>query len=52
MHPDLLKTLTCICPERAALEMCSEGLLCKACGRIHPIIEGIPHILSDTESDS
>jgi uncharacterized protein YbaR (Trm112 family) len=52
VHPDLLKQLTCICEERSALTEDPKGLRCVHCDRIFPLVEGIPHILPDSESES
>ena len=52
VHPDLLKQLTCICEARSPLVEDSNGLRCNSCDRVFPLVEGIPHILPDSNSES
>lgn len=41
IDPELLKILACpAC--RVGVEACDDGLRCECCGRVYPIVDGIP----------
>ena len=52
VHPDLLKQLTCPCDVRSSLSEDSGGLRCDQCDKVFPLVEGIPHIRPDSDSES
>lgn len=46
ISPELLEILACpVCKQPVKLE--GEELVCVACGRRYPIVNGIPHMLPD-----
>lgn len=48
LHPRLLEILVCpACREPVTELEADRGLQCAACGRIYPIVDGIPTMLVD-----
>jgi uncharacterized protein YbaR (Trm112 family) len=46
INPELLALL--VCPvEHAELELVESTLVCSVCGRIYPIVDGIPNMVLD-----
>lgn len=47
--PELLEILACpICESRPPLELRGEFLVCTACAKSFPIVDGIPHLLPES----
>lgn len=48
LDPALLALLACpACPGRPPLRQEGDRLVCDACGRRYPIVDGIPHLLPE-----
>lgn len=46
IDPDLLALL--VCPvDHAELELRESSLVCTSCGRVYPIVDGIPNMVVD-----
>jgi uncharacterized protein len=46
INPELLSLL--VCPvDRAELELRDSSLICSECGRVYPIVDGIPNMVVD-----
>jgi uncharacterized protein YbaR (Trm112 family) len=46
VDPDLLALL--VCPiDHAELELKESTLVCTACGRVYPVVDGIPNMVVD-----
>ena len=47
-----LALLRCPCPQQRSLEEQESGLSCTGCERIFPIVDGIPSIFLDEDSQT
>ncbi len=49
----LLEILGCpACDDRPALDQTDDGLRCSTCGRVYPVVDGLPILVADTEIGS
>lgn len=47
VDPQLLEILACPCDLHAPLRPEGDGLACTGCGRVFPVVDGIPVLLLD-----
>lgn len=47
-EPDWMDDLACpVCPQRPPLFQRDNELVCRECGRVYPVVDGIPRLTPD-----